>query len=349
MIFLGDIAYPPGFVSTSPVPRFEQPVVANLEGAIAAPGEASLQDRIVFNDPAVLPYLQSLNVAALSLANNHIMDVDQSLNHTIEALEAMGIRSFGAASSSRLARQPALIQADESATCALLGFGWEVIGCHAAGAKSPGTSPLRPAGVLEAVRTARSEFSNAEIVLFLHWNYELELYPQPMHRALAFRAIEEGASAVIGCHSHCVQGVEHYLGAPIVYGLGNWMMPNGFFFNGNLTFPALTELRLAFEWSKHELGTCHWFQYLPQTHELRWVESEPAQESERVSQLTPFAGMNHETYISWFKKHRRKKALLPTYGHLHHKRRNRARDLWVLGRQSLIDTSVSVGLKGGPK
>ena len=65
--------------------------------------------------------------------------------------------------------------------------------------------------------------THRRIIAFMHWNTELELYPQPLDRELSHALIDLGVFAVIGCHAHRVQGYEIYKGHPIVYGLGNFI------------------------------------------------------------------------------------------------------------------------------
>jgi poly-gamma-glutamate synthesis protein (capsule biosynthesis protein) len=184
----------------------------------------------------------------------------------------------------------------------------------------------------------------------MHWDYEGELYPQPMHRQLAFAAIEAGAGAVVGGHPHCVQGIEIHRGSPIVYSLGNWLLAWGSYWGGQLTYPDFMRRELAFEWAP-ESGDmrCHWYDYDPATHGLRAVGSEPPEQSAAVCDLTPFAGMDAATYRSWFRANRRKRRWLPVYDDTDTPAVAACKDTFVMTRQRAIDTMVRLGLKGGPK
>ena len=74
--------------------------------------------------------------------------------------------------------------------------------------------------------------------------------------------IDNGASLIVGGHSHCVQGGESYKDGHIVYGLGNFFIPNSTYANGKLNFPAMSNLELVIEWSiKSNTILCHWFEY----------------------------------------------------------------------------------------
>ena len=74
---------------------------------------------------------------------------------------------------------------------------------------------------MKCIENTRKNYPNAKIITLPHWNYELELYPQPMHRELARLMVDAGAEGVFGHHPHCVNGIEYYKDAPIVYSLGN--------------------------------------------------------------------------------------------------------------------------------
>jgi poly-gamma-glutamate synthesis protein (capsule biosynthesis protein) len=232
-----------------------------------------------------------------------------------------------------------------------LAFGWEVIGCRGAGRGTFGVNPLRPAHVLASLGEAARREPGAAIVLLMHWDYELELYPQPLHRRLAHAAVEAGASAVVGCHSHCVQGIEIHRGAPIVYGLGNWLIPDGVFYGGRLAYPELCKTGLAFEWRPGAEPRCHWLRYRREgeRHVLAYQGGEPASQSARVAGLTPFRGLSHEAYLPWFRANRRKRRLLPVYADARETARNHLRDAWVWARGRVLDGAFARGLKGGPR
>ncbi|WP_459947327.1 CapA family protein [Desulfocastanea catecholica] len=322
--------------------------MCNLEGGIVAAGEASLQNQIVFNDISVLDLLESLNVKVVSLANNHIFDVQTSPVETINKLTQREILFCGAGDNISEASRP-LVCDYNNEQYVFLAFGWEVISCQTAKINSPGVNPLDPRHVIKSLKSAKKNYPKARIVLLMHWNYELEIYPQPMHRQLAFAAIDEGASAIIGCHSHCLQGIEFYKDAPIVYGLGNWYFPHGFYFDGKLTFPDFSNDQLAFEWDPTENKSfCHLFKYNPETHDIDFIEKQPWGKCTITTALTPFKNMSHQEYISWFKKNRRKRKFLPIYKDMNHHFANAIKDCVVSIRHKCIKALVQLKLKGSP-
>jgi poly-gamma-glutamate synthesis protein (capsule biosynthesis protein) len=60
-------------------------------------------------------------------------------------------------------------------------------------------------------------------IVMIHWNRESLDYPEEYAREMGKMFVDAGVNAVIGSHSHCLQGVEYYKDAPIYYSLGNFI------------------------------------------------------------------------------------------------------------------------------
>lgn len=348
MIFLGDVAHP--FDSepvweglTVPWAR-DAIVVANLEGAITADTAQRLPSRVLYNHVSVLGALQKLGVRAVDLANNHITDLEGGISSTSKELQRAEIASFGAGATIDQALVPAVLR-ERGRTIALLGFGWEVIQCVAASVRGPGVAPLRPRTIFATVEKLRRDLPEAQIVIFMHWNYEMEAYPQPAHRQLAMELIDGGVSAVIGHHPHRVGGIEVYRGRLIAYSVGNWWMPQGVYFGGELAYGRESRLQLALEWSFSGEPICHWYEYDPEGHQLAYRNSERVHEFAQIRQLTPFAGMDATEYCKWFAQHRCKRKFLPIYKNAHSDVSNRLKDTWVRARQAGIVSLHKTGLR----
>lgn len=331
MIFLGDIAHPyeqaPNWPSEVADWR-DQVVVCNLEGPLVDESSGPIGMKVVFNHRSILESLRAVNVKAVSLANNHITDLPGGLRSTITQLNEVGITSFGAGPDRESAAAPSMIQED-GVEYILMGAGWQTVRCRPAHSGREGVNPLTPAHVLADISQASRRCPQGSIVLSVHWNYELEGYPQPAHRELAYAAIDAGAAAVIGHHPHRVAGLEVYKGAPIAYSLGNWWMPQCAFMAGTLSYPPESSLELALEWSPGKEPILHWYEYCLDEHSLAHVASEPLGTSARMRALTPFDGFDHDAYVSWFKEHRAKKLALPIYKSYRDTRLNRLKDGFV--------------------
>lgn len=351
MIFVGDISVPSGMdkIDVEKLDIFKSPVIANFEGGIPEEPNALLSQKKLFNDKEAIKFLEKLNVKVVTLANNHVTDINLSPFASIEFLQANKILVCGAGNNLDEAATPCFLKVNNK-EYVFLAFGWEVIQCKAATASRPGVNPLRPKHVINSIKRAKTEKPDAVIVVLMHWDYELELYPQPMHRQLAFRAVDAGADAIIGCHSHCVQGVEVYKGAPIVYSLGNWFIPHNIYFNNRLKFPDIALKELAFEWDfESNKMICHWFNYCAETHAIKYLNSESLHMSDAIKELTPFSEMDLNEYIGWFGKNRRKNKLLPIYKSCDTLIANWFKDKWVEYRQLLITIAFALKLKHAPK
>lgn len=203
-----------------------------LAGDVPAPGAP----------PENLPSLARAGFKMLSLAGNHIADCGaQGIADTIAGLDAAGIAHAGAGADLAAASRPA------GAVCggrriALLSYncvgpqaGWATADSAGAAYLPIATadgSPIAPVAPLErvteeAVAILKGDIAaaraDADLVLvslhkgLVHVPAQLAAYERP----LAHAAIEAGADAVLGHHSHIVKGVEFHLGCPVFHGLGN--------------------------------------------------------------------------------------------------------------------------------
>lgn len=164
--------------------------------------------------------LKLLNVVAVNIANNHIMDWgEKGLGRLLQMLDERGIAHFGAGKTFVEATAPAIIKTDNR-TVGLIGYGWEEEMCVCAARNRPGVAPLKEGLISRSIDQLRKQVDI--LIVNLHWGYEYEQYPLPLHRQLAHRLIEHGADLIIGHHPHIVQPFEVYQEKPIYYSLGNF-------------------------------------------------------------------------------------------------------------------------------
>ena len=346
MIFLGDIAVPFDMeprIDKIPEAFAGNAVIANLEGAICSREQASLSESRLFNTESVFAFLQKCSVNAVTLANNHIMDVPDAFDGTLRALEQNDLGFAGAGASTDEAARELVID-DNGVRTVIAAFGWNVISCVYAGKNSPGVNPMEYKNVVGMVEQLIEKYPGDRIVPVLHWNYELEKYPLPAQRKLARELIDMGVYAVVGHHPHCVQGIEFYKDRPIAYSVGNFFIPQGVYMNGRLRFPEYASTEMALEISDGGVNV-HWFEYIEDGHELRFTGSENACDSEKVRELTPFDGMSDREYTEWFKTNRAKKKLLPVYTDFSRRLGDSVKDSFVLTRQKLINALFNSGIK----
>ncbi len=193
--------------------------------------ECSLSDTIPPpDDPFTFQFMtftagaQGLRLAGIdgvSQANNHSMNFGASgMRDTLAALDATGIRHFGIGETLDQACEPAIFDV-RGTRVAFLGYDGITGDTNGATGDSPGTAPLSFERLSQDIAAATKR---ADIVIpFIHWGVEYTLTPTGEQRSLARRAIDAGATMVVGSHPHWVQGIEEYRGRPIVYSLGNFV------------------------------------------------------------------------------------------------------------------------------
>ena len=169
--------------------------------------------------PVVAPVLEGLDIAAL--ANNHISDFGvEGARETIKGLEARGMRHVGYGRNIEEASGVPVIELDGKRLGIVNICCPTTNGQNLATHTREGVAPLGMELLLQAVRRAREQCD--VLMAYLHWGYEWQHGPVPSMLRMARRAIDEGADAVVGCHSHTIQTYEQYKGRWIFYGLGNF-------------------------------------------------------------------------------------------------------------------------------
>lgn len=166
-----------------------------------------------------LNHLSALNVSAVTIANNHILDYgDEGLRNTLDCCAAKGIRCVGAGSTLEEARKPLILngKGPSLAVINVTEHEWSV----ADGSKA-GANPYDIPEIIHQIKQAKlqSDF----VILIIHGGHERYHLPSPRmvshYRFLA----ENGASVIIGHHTHCISGFEVHKNVPIFYSLGNFL------------------------------------------------------------------------------------------------------------------------------
>ena len=315
MIFCGDIALPfkesVRFLNL-PKPICKQVWIGNLEGSLIKDEDIKERDllsrRIVFNSYNALDsLLTEISYKAFSLANNHILDA-APITTTLQNLNDFGMYYFGAGVDIEDASRELLIK-DGNRNYVIVSSGWDLIKCvYAKGDNGEGVNPYNPKSLINNAKTLIDRYPNGRVIYFMHWNYELEQYPQPMDRDFAHQLIDIGVYAVIGCHAHRVQPIEIYKGQPIVYGLGNFAFRQCVFMNGQLNFPEFSYPEIAFEIKDDDSFVVHHFLYEVGNHTVRYIKSETISISN-----APFEKFPSKEYSEWFKTNRYQRKALPTF------------------------------------
>lgn len=331
MIIAGDLACPTAALSQQLNTVFEshaaifknKAILFNLEGLLGEEDLLKVKVPVLYNHPSVLDTLHSFSTVTACLANNHILDLPTKFGQTIELLQKKKISYVGAGYTYEKAYAPVTFMEDEQEVI-IFNECWDFLLYHQ---KNP-TNGIHLATILffrlaERVKQCKAKTPEACIIIYLHWSLDFEILPYPMYRQFAQALIDAGAAVVAGCHAHCVQGGEQYKEGYIVYGLGNFFLPNYIFANGHLFFPAFAATQLVLEYiPKANKAICHWFNYKEANgiHSLQHLESSPFDSSALMKKYSPYQQMSSTEYLPFFKKNRRKKVLIPLFKNYQNKR-----------------------------
>lgn len=198
--------------------------------------------------PERVEVLEQLGVDAVTLANNHVYDYGkEALLDTFEVLEEAGVPYFGAGRTLEDAMKPLYLEV-EGKIIAL------VAASRAEKNKmTPQATETEP-GILRCydtelfLQTIREGKANADFcIAFVHWGTEYSFELEQVQKDTGRAYLDAGADAVIGAHSHCLQGMEFYDGKPIVYSLGNY------WFNKKTLDTMLLQLHFSGDETKAEL------------------------------------------------------------------------------------------------
>ncbi len=311
MIFTGDIALPKLYspnISGCPSAKVW---VGNLEGSLIVRSHSKGISG-VFNDfEAITDLIKRIPFRVFSLANNHLLDA-ADVTVSLDNLKRIGVNSLGGGENLEEASKPCIINDQDGTDYCILSYGWKNIQCKYATVYRQGVNPLTRRHVINTVNKYIKQYKN--VICFFHWNYELELYPQPYDRQLAHDLIDLGVCAVIGCHAHRVQPIEFYKGHPIVYGLGNFLFFQSYYFNESLRFPAYCEDEYAFEiFDGGKSFRLHYFKYDLNNNVLSYVGSNEISQDKSFRGKASFTGYSPIEYESFFQKNRVKKSFLPVF------------------------------------
>lgn len=189
-------------------------LIANLECVITSAAASGGKAHSVVLPHASIEHVAASPFAALSVANNHVLDAGElALDGMLQLLAAhSGAQIYGTR------RQPfAELALGEERTA--------VIGCieHC---RSRGRILFREEHVEHLIRELSGSYSR--IYVTPHWGKEGEFafHPSPQQRRRARRWVDAGAAGVFGHHPHVIHGRELVDRSPVYYSLGNLYFPH---------------------------------------------------------------------------------------------------------------------------
>lgn len=322
MIICGDISLSKkGAVIIERMPSDLLPKVwfGNLEGTLIEASEdermSFLKEHGVFNSTdAIKELLKQLNFAGFGLSNNHIFNYGNA-RMILDNTQKLEVQFAGLGENLSRASMPAVITDENGQKYTIFSFAWRLTESKVATENEQGVNPWKRKHALSCVKQAVRAGSK-NVIVFVHWNYEMNYLPFPYDRQLAHELIDAGVTAVIGCHSHRVAPVEVYKGKPIIYGLGNFLFENNVYFNGELNFPEISEKEYAFEINEKGVYKIHVFHFDTKENVLHYVRTEELTEKKgTIDNLSNVTAEEYEKqYKEYFKsKPRRQRILCPIF------------------------------------
>ena len=324
MIFLGDIATPDKsssenlqrvIMENSKIFAGKR-IICNLEGLIYDGPVTEANEPLLFNHPSVLSIFGQDRKHVFCMANNHVLDMPGQYEATRKMITEGGFLYGGAGKSQETSEKP-IIFTEGLKTYATFNCCWDFLLYNHDNPRSGiYVAELLEEKLIEQVKTLKHSSPEITILVYIHWSLDLERLPFPMYRQFSRALIDAGVTVVAGTHSHCVQGGEKYKEGYIIYGLGNFFIPDNVYAGGILRFPEFSKLTLAFELNEvTNSAVCHWFEYRnPESQgSLRYIGSEDFERSKILLEHSPFREMNEMEYVRYYRSNRRKKILIPVY------------------------------------
>lgn len=200
--------------------------------------------------PERIQILKDLGADIVSLGNNHVYDFGETaFIDTMEHLKAAGMPYVGAGMNLGEAAQGHYFIVNGCKVGIVAASRAEKIYfTPVAEADKPGImGTYNSADFVEAIRKADAQCDI--LIVYVHWGTENSTKLEPAQTQMAREYIDAGADAVIGGHTHCLQGMEFYKGAPIVYSVGN------FWFNSKTLDSCVITLKINREMKTEVLLT----------------------------------------------------------------------------------------------
>jgi hypothetical protein len=277
--------------------------------------------------PEFARLLKEWGFAAVSLANNHVMDFGASaLRETLEVCAEADLGVFGAGSDAAAAECAHRVEIRGQRISFIAGAEEEF---SIAGKNRWGAASLDPVSMYYRIIRER-DWADWVIVVF-HGGNEYYALPRPGLQKLCRFLVSAGADVVVGHHPHVPGGYERWEGGLIAYSLGNLLFDGG----ASPREGWGSGLLLSTTLTPGEPPRAHWFPY------VQWADG--------VSGVRLRAGQEEEGAIMTLEGLRKviesPGAMEASWSQYCHRERNRA---WVpflaLGRGRIIGKLVRAAL-----
>jgi poly-gamma-glutamate capsule biosynthesis protein CapA/YwtB (metallophosphatase superfamily) len=195
-------------------------VIANQEGPISNCDSSIGIKCCLKSAPETAQILRNWGIGIVSLANNHMFDYGwDGFKQTRKLLEKAQIAYLGAGKDLDEAAKPLILEV-KGLKIGLLAYSWGFVQTTCATESSFGCAPLDIKLMTEQIDKLKTEADS--IIVMPHWGYCEYLFPTPEQVEMGKLLVKAGAMAVIGNHSHIVQGLAKEGDSLIAYSLGNF-------------------------------------------------------------------------------------------------------------------------------
>lgn len=200
-------------------------MMLNNEFTYTARGTALEGKDYVFRArPDRVKLLETFGTDIVNLANNHVYDYgDVGLLDTLDTLKKEGMPYVGAGANLDEAQRPVYFVANGRKIAIVsatqiersTNFTREATDSSAGVLKT-----LEPDKFVAEIKRAKAE--SDVVIVFVHWGTEGSKHYGSDQMSLAKAYVQAGADAIIGGHTHCLQGMSYINGVPVIYSLGNF-------------------------------------------------------------------------------------------------------------------------------
>jgi poly-gamma-glutamate synthesis protein (capsule biosynthesis protein) len=195
-------------------------VIANQEGPISNRETAIGGKCCLKSAPQTAQILRSWGIDVVSLANNHMFDYGwEGFEQTRNYVDKAGIRYLGAGKDLAEASKPLIVDI-RGTKVGLLSYSWQFVQTTCATQQSYGSAPLEIKLMTSQIQQLSRQVD--AVIVLPHWGYCEYMIPTPEQVDMAKTLIDAGATAVVGHHSHVVQGVIEKNGTLTAFSLGNF-------------------------------------------------------------------------------------------------------------------------------
>ena len=201
-------------------------------------------------DPSRVSLLEAFGTDIVNLANNHVYDFGpDALLDTISTLDGAGIPHVGAGANLKEAEQPHYFVCNGRKIAIVAATQIERSLNYTKEATEDTPGGLKTLNAEKFVKVIQKAKKNSDhVIAVVHWGTEGDSNYGRDQYQLAKEFVLAGADAIVGGHTHCLQGFEIMDGVPIIYSLGNFWFSSGTLDTGlaKITISRTGELTMSF-------------------------------------------------------------------------------------------------------